>query len=116
MTRDGYEGLTPQDELELRQMRKAEREYHAATNAMLRQQARTDLGLPEPEPVPHGDSGVAARNRGPRPMTTRAEVEAKRSELDAANRWSGERSIGLELGVSRDAVRYALGKDRRNPK
>ena len=46
-------------------------------------------------------------------MTTLAEVEATREMLAAAGQPSGERSIAKWLGVSRDAVRYAQGKDRR---
>lgn len=50
---------------------------------------------------------------GPRPMTTAEEVELARQELEDRGMPSGERSIAKLLGVSRDAVRYALGKDRR---
>jgi hypothetical protein len=50
---------------------------------------------------------------GPRPMTTREQIERTRQELASRDRPAGERSIADELGVSRDAVRYALGKDRR---
>jgi hypothetical protein len=49
---------------------------------------------------------------GPSPMTTEEEVERMRAELVAAGKPSGERSIAAALGVSRDAVRYAEGKDR----
>jgi len=49
---------------------------------------------------------------GPPPMTTREEVERTRRDLASRERPAGERSIAAELGVSRDAVRYALGKDR----
>lgn len=48
--------------------------------------------------------------RDPRQMVTRALVEATRSQLADDGRPSGEREIALELGVSRDAVRFALGK------
>ena len=61
-------------------------------------------------------SGLAERTRqrpGPDPMTTLAEVEATREILSGAGQPSGERSIAKWLGVSRDAVRYAQGKDRR---
>lgn len=50
---------------------------------------------------------------GPQPMTTIPEVERARRDLQAEGVWAGERSIARKLGVSRDAVRYALGKDRR---
>ena len=50
---------------------------------------------------------------GPDPMTTLAEVEATRQILAAAGQPSGERSIATRLGVSRDAMRYVQGKDRR---
>lgn len=49
---------------------------------------------------------------GPRPLVERADVLAARAELEAAGLPAGERSIAARLGVSRDAVRYALGKDR----
>ncbi len=61
-------------------------------------------------------SGFAEPTRqrpGPDPMTSLAEVEATREMLAAAGQPSGERSIAKWLGVSRDAVRYAQGKDRR---
>lgn len=48
----------------------------------------------------------------PRQMTTREEVEAARRGLEKDGKPSGERSIAAALGISRDAVRYALGKDR----
>lgn len=58
---------------------------------------------------------VERGRRGPRPMTTAEEVERVRAELEASPGESpGERSIAKRLGVSRDAVRYALGKDRRH--
>lgn len=50
---------------------------------------------------------------GPEPITTKAEVDRARKELNDEGRPSGERSIAGRLGVSRDAVRYASGKDRR---
>ena len=53
------------------------------------------------------------RTRGPEPMTRLEEVEAAREALKAADQHSGERAIAKKLGISRDAVRYALGKDRR---
>jgi hypothetical protein len=59
----------------------------------------------EPEGLP------PVRHHGPRPIIDRADVERARSEL--AGEWHGERSVAGRLGVSRDAVRYALGKDRR---
>lgn len=54
----------------------------------------------------------AAPRPGPRPLVERADVLAARAELEAAGLPAGERSIAARLGVSRDAVRYALGKDR----
>jgi hypothetical protein len=53
---------------------------------------------------------------GPPPMATGDQVEAMRELLAASRRPSGERSIARELGISRDAVRYALGKDRKRPR
>jgi hypothetical protein len=50
---------------------------------------------------------------GPQPLTSAAEIEATRQRLEAEGKPHGERSIARELSVSRDAVRYALGKDRR---
>ncbi|MBF6604203.1 MAG: hypothetical protein IVW53_01285 [Chloroflexi bacterium] len=50
---------------------------------------------------------------GPQPMVTAGDVARTRQELASWGRPAGERSIADELGVSRDAVRYALGKDRR---
>lgn len=52
-----------------------------------------------------------APTSGPRPMVAAEEVEAMRQKLEADDMPSGERSIAKALGVSRDAVRYALGKD-----
>jgi hypothetical protein len=49
---------------------------------------------------------------GPPPITTPQAVEQTRRELESQGQSTGERSIAHELGVSRDAVRYALGKDR----
>jgi hypothetical protein len=49
---------------------------------------------------------------GPPPITTPQAVEQTRRELESRGQSTGERSIALEFGVSRDAVRYALGKDR----
>jgi hypothetical protein len=86
---------------------KAEREAYRRRELELAA-ARAIVGTPPP-PV----AGV--RRRGPRPMTTRAKVEAKRAELEADGEPAGERSIAKALGVSRDAVRFALGKDRRRP-
>lgn len=59
--------------------------------------------------------GVSALHRpsGPAPITSLEEVEKTRAQLKKDGRPSGERSIASALGVSRDAVRYALGKDRR---
>lgn len=54
--------------------------------------------------------------KGPKPMTTDREIATARQKLMDAGRDYGERSIARELGVSRDAVRYALGKDRRTPR
>jgi hypothetical protein len=60
-----------------------------------------------------GDALPKGSRSGPRPMVSREEVERTRREL-LDDRWpAGERSIAKVLGVSRDAVRYALGKDRR---
>ncbi len=57
-----------------------------------------------------------AAKSGPRPGPSQAtslpKVEAARERLAAQGRRCGERSIATELGVSRGAVRYALGKDR----
>jgi hypothetical protein len=50
---------------------------------------------------------------GPKPATTREEVDRTRRLLADRGKPTGERAIGAYLGVSRDAVRYALGKDRR---
>jgi hypothetical protein len=58
----------------------------------------------------------APGSRGPRPMTTREAVDAMRRQLVDDSEPSGERPIAKRLGVSRDAVRYALGKDRRRPR
>lgn len=58
--------------------------------------------LPNPKPA-----------RGPQPMVTALEIARKRQELLGAGKPFGERSIAKALGVSRDSVRYALGKDRR---
>jgi orotate phosphoribosyltransferase-like protein len=46
-------------------------------------------------------------------MLTREQVEHAGQDLASRGLPAGERSIALELGVSRDAVRYALGKDQR---
>jgi hypothetical protein len=59
-----------------------------------------------PVPRPSG-------TRGPRPMVEREAVERTRRELVTNGEPSGERMIAKRLGVSRDAVRYALGKDRK---
>ena len=49
----------------------------------------------------------------PRQTFTEAEVESARATLHKLGLPSGERAIAKHLGGSRDAVRYALGKDRR---
>ena len=54
----------------------------------------------------------ATRRKGPAPMTTAEQVEATRRQLVDDDLPAGERSIARRLGTSRDAVRYALGKDR----
>jgi hypothetical protein len=51
--------------------------------------------------------------RGPKQMVTAREIADARQKLMDAGQDYGERSIAAKLGVSRDAVRYALGKDRR---
>ncbi len=56
------------------------------------------------------------RKPGPSPLAKPDEVERVRRELEAAGESAGERSIAKKLGVSRDAVRYTLGKDRRRPR
>lgn len=61
-------------------------------------------------------TATTAATPGPRGIVSKAEVEAKRVELVANDEPAGERSIARALGVSRDAVRYALGKDRRRPR
>jgi hypothetical protein len=63
--------------------------------------------------LPRTRAQATVPRHGPRPMTNPAEIHAKRAELLAAEQPHGERSIAKALGVSRDAVRYALGKDRR---
>jgi hypothetical protein len=40
------------------------------------------------------------KQTGPKPLVTRAEVEAKRRELQAAGKFAGERSIAEALHVS----------------
>lgn len=79
--------------------------------ALMLQQRREQLAhhleaLPRPE----------RKARGPKPMTSALEVARTRQRLKDAGKPYGERTIALELGVSRDAVRYALGKDRRQPR
>lgn len=67
--------------------------------------ARVVVGLPA-EPT-----RMAGRKRpGPPLMVSREEVAATRARLEAEDRPSGERSIATALGVSREAVRHALGK------
>jgi hypothetical protein len=51
--------------------------------------------------------------RGPAGMVTRLQVDEARRALKESGKDSGERKIADHLGVSRDAVRYALGKDGR---
>jgi DNA-binding CsgD family transcriptional regulator len=58
---------------------------------------------PEPRPDAHG----------PRPMITAAEVARTRQRLIADGELHGEREIARALGVSRGAVRWTEGKDRR---
>jgi hypothetical protein len=65
---------------------------------------------PEIEPV--AEAVEAPVRPGPQPITTREEVEAERRRLVEEGKPAGERSIAKALGVGRDAVRYALGKDR----
>src|SRR5215208_7125808 len=50
---------------------------------------------------------------GPKPSTTPTAVDAARRRLEQDGQPSGERPIAADLGVSRGAVRHALGKDRR---
>lgn len=69
---------------------------------------RVDAGL-----IAEAEGRVDAIAHGPPPMTTADEVERIRRRLVEDERPAGERSIAKEIGVSRDAVRYALGKDRR---
>lgn len=73
-----------------------------------------------------GSAAPASRQRsrhGPAPMTTPEAVAGARADLEAqeaasaavegrAARSVGERKIAAKLGVSKGAVRYALGKDR----
>lgn len=61
--------------------------------------------LQRPEPRPN--------RPGPKPSTTAEAVEAERRRLEQDGAPAGERSIAEKLGVSKGAVRYALGKDRR---
>ena len=53
-----------------------------------------------------------APRRDRRPALTRAAIEETRDALRAEGKPSGERSIALRLGVTRDVVRWTLGKDR----
>jgi hypothetical protein len=80
---------------------KAERERDGAA-------ARRIVGVPT--------EAAAAPGPGPKPMVARGTVETTRRDLETEGEPSGERSIATRLGVSRDAVRYALGKDRRRPR
>ena len=64
---------------------------------------RTVARLPGPTPSKHG----------PKQMVTALEIARKRQELVEQDLPHGERPIAKALGVSRDAVRYALGKDKR---
>jgi hypothetical protein len=68
----------------------------------------------EPASVPGPQNGHAYRTGkpGPSPMLTRERVERMGQDLASRGLPDGERSIARELGASRDAVRYALGKDR----
>ena len=70
----------------------------------------TSFVPPEPRYV---DVPADPPRPGPRPLITRADVEGARRDLQRGGAASGERSIAKILGVSRDTVRYALGKDRR---
>jgi len=72
-----------------------------------------DYSLPAREPEPVVPSRQGKPRPGPRPLVSRSEVEAARAELVERGLPAGERKLAERLGVSRDAVRYALGKDRR---
>jgi hypothetical protein len=90
--------LAPEDAL---------RRQQAAILALLAEREAPAAAIVESEPE---------RTRpGPPGSTTRAAVEAMRQRLEADDKPSGERAIADALGVSRGAVRYALGKDRRTP-
>jgi hypothetical protein len=67
----------------------------------------------EPVGEPPRSHLVRTAKPGPSPMLTREQVEHAGQDLASRGLPAGERSIALELGVSRDAVRYALGKDQR---
>jgi hypothetical protein len=78
--------------------------------------AMLDAALGAGVPTPALERPTSARTRsGPKPSTTKPAVEAARARLIQAGEPSGERAIAAHLGVSRGAVRYALGKDRRAP-
>lgn len=64
---------------------------------------RREAGRPEPRPT----------GGGRLPATSLEDVEQAQRDLVAAGEPSGERAIAARLGVSRGAVRHALGKDRR---
>jgi hypothetical protein len=70
----------------------------------------------QPAAEPSASHLVRTAKPGPSPMLTREQVERTGQDLASRCQPAGERSIAHELGVSRDAVRYALGKDpRRRP-
>jgi hypothetical protein len=60
-------------------------------------------------------TAAPGKRPGPKPLS-REVVVASRQKLEVAGKPSGERSIAADLGSSRDAVRYALGKDRPKPR
>jgi hypothetical protein len=59
---------------------------------------------------PPGSDFSRTGKPGPSPMLTREQVERTGQDLASRGLPDGERSIARQLGVSRDAVRYALGK------
>ena len=66
----------------------------------------------EPPEEPPRSHAFRTGKPGPSPMLTREKVERMGQDLASRGLPAGERSIARELGVSRDAVRYALGKDQ----